>query len=1160
MTSHRTPWSQFRRIALFRVAVFAATPLLNPSLLEAAANIRTFDIAAESAERTLRQFSVQSDAEVVFSTEATNGIRTNALKGSYPTDDALRRLLDGTGLAVTQDGPSGIYTITRQPGGLARPSAAPRPDTPRSNVAERGALTGRIYNPATGEYVRNAQVEIIGNGLATTSEDGGVFHFPQVPAGPVTVRVSYTGYRPITAVVAIAPDTTAQQDFELVSAITPSATTVDTNTLQMSAFVVSSEREGNAKAIQEQKNAMNIMSHVASDVFGDVPEGNVGEFLKFMPGVELDYVQADARGVRLRGMDPQYVNVTMDGVKLASADAFGATVGTENNGTEGSRAFGFESVSLSSVDSIEVFKTLTSDMDADAPAGTINLRSKRAFDRAGRRVLWQVTLSGNSEELHFDRTFGPGDNRHYKIRPGGILEYSDVFLNKRLGVVFNLTRSDVYNEQYFFRTTINRQTLTTDTRTAVPTQIQYVDSPKLTERLTGTLTIDYKASARLNFGLTTTVSKYEATTNEHAVTLNLAANNTGATGRHTVLGDDPMLRFETSPHAGSNITLGGTGFVKLTDSVTFAPRFDYKPFDKLLIEGRFSHSYSNNDYEGLARGQARQANLNGISGTSGLVFRGERPSIDSSHWKISQVSGPDWSNLANFTRPQVNDEGRLDINKVVSGRIDATLRIGHKWLNFLKTGIKVSEESRDFRDERNWNQWEYIGPGGAIAGQPNTGSWVDYPGTTPLDLGPDIPASISSISGEPPTVPGKTKIAELFRQHPEYFTRTPFETAANYYSSFIGNTRDLNERVDAAYLTGGTRFRALQVQAGLRWEETNTLSVTFDQRSRDDVAAAGFAVRNVNATTGAVTYTLPGTTINAFDANSRHVQIPGLQYQFETLPRKRVRGNYENLFPSLVAKYTIARNLIAQAGYNQAISRPSLTSLAGPITVNENNFTISIPNAGLLPEESKNLSARFAYYFEPVGTLSVGVFQNTISNIRNTFEFEEPEDFARFGLDPNEYPGYVIRSTLNGSGTRRFRGMEFEYRQSLSFLPGVLGGFNVFANYTRNYADQRRGGLVPHQISGGTSYGWKRLSASARVVWTPDTPWTQNIVQQYRAERLLLDLSASYRVTDRITVSLSGRNITNEPHRRVEDRPEGRIVANEEFYGTAWSMSIRGTF
>src|SRR5690606_12779781 len=105
--------------------------------------------------------------------------------------------------------------------------------------------------------------------------------------------------------------------------------------VQLQAFTVSTEREGNAKAVMEQRRSMDIVTSVSSDIFGDVTDGNVGEFLKYLPGVDLDYVESEPRGPRLGGMEGQYVGVAFDGIRTASADA-------NRGGGDASRATSFE--------------------------------------------------------------------------------------------------------------------------------------------------------------------------------------------------------------------------------------------------------------------------------------------------------------------------------------------------------------------------------------------------------------------------------------------------------------------------------------------------------------------------------------------------------------------------------------------------------------------------------------------------------------------------------------------------------------------------------------------------------------------------------------------------------------------------------------------------
>ena len=199
-----------------------------------------------------------------------------------------------------------------------------------------GSITGRIFNPATREYVRNAEIRVQGTEQVAFSEDGGVYQLSNVPVGPATLQVTFSGYQLTTATVVVSAGAVAPRDFEIVSAQARGPAGKD-EPLKLQAFVVSHEREGNAKAIMEQRRNMNISTSVAADTFGDVTEGNVGEFLKFLPGVEVEYVDGISRGPRVGGLDQQYVGVSMDGAAVASADAFVA-YGSTLNGAAGSQS------------------------------------------------------------------------------------------------------------------------------------------------------------------------------------------------------------------------------------------------------------------------------------------------------------------------------------------------------------------------------------------------------------------------------------------------------------------------------------------------------------------------------------------------------------------------------------------------------------------------------------------------------------------------------------------------------------------------------------------------------------------------------------------------------------------------------------------------------
>lgn len=310
---------------------------------------RNYNLPRGDAATTLSQFAETSNRQIIFMMETVRGVITNPVQGELNAAQAIERMLANTALVAVRDAETEALMISRAPKAPPAVATSPREaktsaidaaaSTPRKGLfaavktwlvvalaplqtlsgaadaaAGTGTVTGRIYNPAAGEYLRNASVRVVG-GPATASEDGGVYRLSGVPVGEIALVVEYTGYRSATSKVRVGAGETVTRDFELFSALDAADGTV-----KLGAFVVSSQRAGNAKAIMEQRNSMNITNSVSSDVFGEVSEGNVGEFLKHLPGlvhrrlqsyatsraVAQRHVQSLRRLVRSAGCDVQH--------------------------------------------------------------------------------------------------------------------------------------------------------------------------------------------------------------------------------------------------------------------------------------------------------------------------------------------------------------------------------------------------------------------------------------------------------------------------------------------------------------------------------------------------------------------------------------------------------------------------------------------------------------------------------------------------------------------------------------------------------------------------------------------------------------------------------------------------------------------------------------
>jgi len=975
-------------------------------------------------------------------------------------------------------------------------------------TAGTGTITGRILNPATGEYVRNAEVKIEATGQATASESGGRYRLPDVAAGTVTVRVTFLGSTPATATLTVAPGATVNQDFELTSAIEKPEG--KDGAFKLAKFVVSNEREGNAKALMEQRNSMNITNSVASDVFGDVAEGNVGEFLKHMPGVELDLVQGEIRTIRLRGLDSEYTQVTLDGVSLASADANAGAAGN-------ARAFSFEQVSLASMESIEVSKTISADVDANAPAGTINLKTKRAFDRSGRRISAQANLSAFSARFSPDASFGPDDRMSRKLHPGGIFDYSDVFFNRRLGVNLNISESMAYSANARTTLTYNYAPTAADPRPVVPTALNFLHAPRTNRRSTVNFTADYKASERLVLSLGLLYNYADLNNPQRSLTFNNGARN-------TVVGADPLRSFTTSSTA-ANVVANPAAIVKLGQTLTVLPRFEYR-VGNLQIEGKFAGSNSISWYD--PRGRRDSIRDAGGPTLTGLTYTAQRSTLRSVDWHIVQTAGPDMANGAFYTNPTITiDDGRYALTDVYSGEIVGTLRTNAFLPIVWKAGVKRRYEIRDFRLDTESLRYNLNGVG-------TLGAYGAYKSPFDFDMGgTNTDASLKSIAGGTVYMPDLVRMGGLFRDNPNQFSQTI--TAANFYNAFIGNRRNYEETIDGAFLMGTTTIKKLIIRAGLRREDTSTDSLEFNPRSPAEVNAAGFT-----------------------DTAGRANTIDGLKYQFFSKPKVHRTGGYDNYFPSASLKYKVTSNLDAQFGFSSTIRRPTFRDVSGVWVVNDDNLTVSAPNPTLKPETSKNLAARLAYYFEPVGIVAANVYQNNVKGLFITNRLTAQEFGYQGDLDLSNYDFITTTASVNDVTVR---GMELEYSQSLSFLPNPFKGLNIRASYTRSYASIPKANMVPHSINAGLSYSYRRFSIYSNLNWRDNYPTTVTGNPRFYRHRANLDIGGGFPLSNRISFFFSARNLFNEPYLIMEQvGANAPVVQFYEVNGTNWTAGVKSVW
>lgn len=156
-----------------------------------AAEKRAFDIPAGTAEVTLKAFTAQSGAEVVYPAEIARGVKTLAVKGEWTPAEAIRQLLDGTNLSVKQDEKSRTFMISRDPNG-SRAVASVASDRPQTSAKLGDGTIALNEVEVTGSRIRGvlgeATVQPVISFTAAELEEMGVqvmtdlnSYIPQLP-------------------------------------------------------------------------------------------------------------------------------------------------------------------------------------------------------------------------------------------------------------------------------------------------------------------------------------------------------------------------------------------------------------------------------------------------------------------------------------------------------------------------------------------------------------------------------------------------------------------------------------------------------------------------------------------------------------------------------------------------------------------------------------------------------------------------------------------------------------------------------------------------------------------------------------------------------------------------------------------------------------------
>ena len=315
---------------------------------------------------------------------------------------------------------------------------------------------------------------------------------------------------------------------------------------------------------------------------------------------------------------------------------------------------------------------------------------------------------------------------------------------------------------------------------------------------------------------------------------------------------------------------------------------------------------------------------------------------------------------------------------------------------------------------------------------------------------------------------------------------------------------------------------------------------------------------------------------------------------------------YDALLPSVNLNYLLNDEMIVRFAASQTMTRPPIDSIRPGFSIGEAGWGnpatrvhgIGLFNTELDPLTSVNLDFSFEWYFADDALVSVGLFRKDIDDLIENetqrvylrdvkTEVQNGEEVAFEGLLLDESsvtvdncyadilgewqygynPTYVenmlfsddpefLCAQFNATQPRNaagasITGVELQYAQNYTFLPGILGGLGVSANYTyqdssfaQDVSDLVEGLALPRfQIDRTPEHSynvtgyWQQGGHQVRLTYGGATDVLlsrtsfNGLGALWQDGRETLDFSAAYQVNDNIQVTVDATNLLDEPFR-----------------------------
>ncbi|UHQ23746.1 TonB-dependent receptor [Lysobacter sp. 5GHs7-4] len=849
----------------------------------------------------------------------------------------------------------------------------------------------------------------------------------------------------------------------------------DLETVTVTGFRGSLER-----ALDIKRGEVGVVDAIVAEDIADFPDLNLAESLQRIPGVSIARDAGEGRQISVRGLGPDFTRVRINGM-----EALTTTGGTDSSGgANRGRGFDFNVFASELFNSLKVRKTASAEVEEGSLGATVDLQTARPFDYegftfvAGGQVGYN-DLSGDTDpraSALISNTWGDG-------RFGALL--SVAYTDRRLVEEGHSTvRWDNGPSSGGFSAT-SPFAAARGAGVFHPRIPRYGVLEHDQQRLGVTGALQWKVSDRTDVGLDLLYAKFDATRTENFIEA-VSFSRTGTGKPQTAVLDGEV-------DANGNLVYGRFNNVDVrsearydelnTKFTQFSFYADHELTDDFKLHAQVGRAKSEFNNPIQTTITLDRQNVQGYS----YDYRGNDrlPVIDNGF----DVTDPSQWTFVNGVS-EIRLRPQFASNTYDTAQLDFAWNLAPSFK--LKGGAQFKEYSFESREFRRAS--ELVTP--ALPA-----------GTTLADLTKRMGLENTRVGSGNDSV-WLIPDMDAFNRAFGLYSNTGIFTVSNTVAAVLGNNRSVTERDQGFYLQGdfNTQIGAIPISGNIGVRQVDTKQTS-----------TGYAI------------------------------VGGVPVQ------TTVQRSYDDTLPSLNLVADLSPDFLVRFGAAKVMSRPGLGNLTPGVTVNVSGGarTVNGGNPLLEPFRAKTYDLSFEWYFADEALLGLGLFYKDIDTFVQTSRETRPYNtsglpdslLAGTGAQPTDDFQFNIPVNTPG-GT--LQGFELSYQQPFTFLPeGFWQDFGVQLNYTYvdskiQYVTSTGASSLKTDLLGlsknaynatlyyeGERFG-ARVSASYRDDYLTTVPGRNNNDVEGTKATTTIDMSASWKLNERIELTLEGLNLTDE--------------------------------